>query len=332
MHAADDRRVVWVRAEPVHERLVHLERVEREVPELPERRVAGPEVVDREAHAEPPKLLQPRAGLVRIVHDGALGHFELELRGRRGRWSPSARRTSSTRPGSRSWRGETLTLTASGSPSRRGQVAASPAGRAEHPRPDRDDQAGLLGDRDEARRADRAALADAPSAAAPRPSRSCPSPARRSAGTAPRADSGRRHRAAPSPAPGDRRPRRPSTGRTARSARARSPSPGTSPGRPPGGARRGPGDRAVLTATPMLAVTTTSRPAIRNGARSASVRRSATDWASASSSTSHHQHRQLVAAQPRGRVLGPQAAIDPAAPPGPAGRRRRDGPGCRSPP
>src|SRR2546423_7880650 len=51
----DDRRVLRVRAQPVDERTVHLDRPDRGTLQVPERGVAGPEVVDAEADSEAPE-------------------------------------------------------------------------------------------------------------------------------------------------------------------------------------------------------------------------------------------------------------------------------------
>ena len=64
--------------EPGHERAVDLDRVERQVLEVRERRVAGAEVVEDEAHAVIAELAEdPDPGLG-LVHHDALGDLELE--------------------------------------------------------------------------------------------------------------------------------------------------------------------------------------------------------------------------------------------------------------
>jgi len=56
-HGADERGVGAIGADIAHERLVDLELVDREAVQIGERRVAGAEVVHRDAHAEGRELM-----------------------------------------------------------------------------------------------------------------------------------------------------------------------------------------------------------------------------------------------------------------------------------
>ena len=66
------------------ERPVHLQDVHREAAEVAERRVAGPEVVERQVHAERLELLEPRHRELRVGHQDGLRDLERE----RGRVDP----------------------------------------------------------------------------------------------------------------------------------------------------------------------------------------------------------------------------------------------------
>ena len=60
------------------EGLVDLDLVERELVQVIERRVAGAEIVERQADAELLEMLDRHAGLFRFLQQQALGDFELE--------------------------------------------------------------------------------------------------------------------------------------------------------------------------------------------------------------------------------------------------------------
>ena len=70
-----------------HERLVDLDRVEREALQVGERRMAGAEIVEREADAELAHARQHLRGIFGVLHHQRLGQFELEraARDRRAR-------------------------------------------------------------------------------------------------------------------------------------------------------------------------------------------------------------------------------------------------------
>ena len=75
-----DRRVARVGLEIGDERDVDLQRVDREVLEVRQRRVPGPEVVDRDPEALVAQLVEHAADRVEVVQQRGLGHLELEPR------------------------------------------------------------------------------------------------------------------------------------------------------------------------------------------------------------------------------------------------------------
>ena len=58
--------------------LVDLDRVEREALQIGQRRIAGAEIVERQARAEIAQARQHLRGIFGIFHHEALGHFELQ--------------------------------------------------------------------------------------------------------------------------------------------------------------------------------------------------------------------------------------------------------------
>jgi len=81
---ADDRLRIVIGIEVAHERLVDLDLVERERAQIAQRRVAGAEIVHRDAHASARSACCV-AVLVALVEQQGLGDFDLEplRRGRR---------------------------------------------------------------------------------------------------------------------------------------------------------------------------------------------------------------------------------------------------------
>ena len=74
----DDRRVLRVRAQPVDERTVHLDCFDREALQVPERRVAGPEVVDAEPDSQALERRDRAHGRLGVVHQDVLGDLEAQ--------------------------------------------------------------------------------------------------------------------------------------------------------------------------------------------------------------------------------------------------------------
>src|SRR5262249_27458757 len=75
---AGDQRALAIDVDLVDERAVDLERVDLEAAEVGERRVAGAEVVDRDAHALGAQRADHRLHLRGVAHQHALGELELE--------------------------------------------------------------------------------------------------------------------------------------------------------------------------------------------------------------------------------------------------------------
>ena len=94
--AGDDGHVVAVGVELGRERAVDLHRVDGEAPEVAERRVAGPEVVDREADAELADRVERLDRGVELVEDRVLGDLDAEA-ARVDTLLPSTSRMRSTR-------------------------------------------------------------------------------------------------------------------------------------------------------------------------------------------------------------------------------------------
>ena len=73
---AHERRVVVGEREALDELARDLQRVERQVAQVAERRVAGAEVVERELHAEVAELLQRLGAAHGVLDEQRLGHLE----------------------------------------------------------------------------------------------------------------------------------------------------------------------------------------------------------------------------------------------------------------
>ncbi len=97
---ADDHQIVVVVDHVNHEGLVDLELVQRQPLQVRERRIAGAEIVDRQADAEIVQAIEVALGAVGIEHHGALGQLEGEQAARLdlpfaragSRWSRAASR------------------------------------------------------------------------------------------------------------------------------------------------------------------------------------------------------------------------------------------------
>src|SRR4051794_10644841 len=74
----DDRGVVLLGAEPVDERAVDLDRVDRDALQARERRVAGAEVVEQDANAARPDRLEGRTRQRGVLEQHALGDLEAQ--------------------------------------------------------------------------------------------------------------------------------------------------------------------------------------------------------------------------------------------------------------
>ena len=95
LHGGPDDREVLDPVEHVrHERAVDLELLDRQPLQVGERGEPGPEVVDRQAHAEPRQAVQDGVGSTRVGDEEALGQLEPEERRR----TPNRSRRPLTRP------------------------------------------------------------------------------------------------------------------------------------------------------------------------------------------------------------------------------------------
>lgn len=68
----------FLNGEPLHERLVDLDAIDRQPYEVRKARVAGAEIVERDGHANPSygRKRARRGG--EVAHDGSLRHFDVE--------------------------------------------------------------------------------------------------------------------------------------------------------------------------------------------------------------------------------------------------------------
>ena len=78
-HRAHDRRPAGGRRDLMDERLINLEDIDRKLPQIGHARVTGPEVIDRDGHAECPQRLQHFHRRRGLSHEDALGQLELEI-------------------------------------------------------------------------------------------------------------------------------------------------------------------------------------------------------------------------------------------------------------
>ena len=227
--------------EIVDERLVDLDLVDLERPEVRERRVAGAEVVDRDAEAE---VARARAAC-RARSGSGPSAATRSARGSPSRGSSPlprgrARSRCRRRPGSRSWRAERFTAI------RRSRRAGSSRFQAASWRhavssthaPIGDDQAGVLGDRDEVERRHRAEVRVVPPQQRLEADRRRPVRGRRRAGSAARARRARARCAGRVRGGLGERCGRASRRRRSRPRRGPLPSPGTSRCRRRGAATR----------------------------------------------------------------------------------------------
>ena len=145
----DDRRILAAATQAVDERAIDLELIHRETARVAERRVSGPEVVDREANAEAAQRCDDLVGALAFEDQHALGQFEGQvLRSESGCRQCVPDVADEVRVDDLSGRhvhADRYRLR----PCRRSQPDAGAAGFAEDEAPELHDQADLLGDRDE---------------------------------------------------------------------------------------------------------------------------------------------------------------------------------------
>ena len=143
-----DGRIDRVVDDVAHEGLVDLDLVEGKARQVGERRVAGAEIVERQLDAECLQLAAHGDGFGDIVDEGALGDFQFERRGRQAalgqRGGDLGGQVGLAELAGRQVHGDMQRQQAEIEPG-----LGLPAGGAQHPVADLDDQAGFLGDRDE---------------------------------------------------------------------------------------------------------------------------------------------------------------------------------------
>src|SRR5436190_1283464 len=76
--ATDDGRNLVSVDDRADERPIDLQDVDRELPQVAERRVPGAEVVDRQPDAQATQLVQPLGSHRRVLHEHGLGHLQYE--------------------------------------------------------------------------------------------------------------------------------------------------------------------------------------------------------------------------------------------------------------
>ena len=150
---ANDRLRVVALRHVAHERAVDLDLVEREAAQIGERRVAGAEVVHRDAHAEPAQLMQRRQRVGLVLQQHRFGDLEVEPARREAGRGERAERDLHQVAALELHRRQI-----DRDADRLGPARGLRAGGAQHPLAERDDQAGLLGERDELAGRDQAAL------------------------------------------------------------------------------------------------------------------------------------------------------------------------------
>ena len=156
-HRPDDRQRARVAAEPFDERAVELDLVEGKAPERVERRIAGAEIVQRHVDAERLDLLDDLQRAVLVLDDRRFGQLQLQplrLEPLLEQDPPDQARQAPLRE---LHPREVHRDLVAGLPAR-----GVPAGAAEHPFPQRQDEAVRLGQRDELGRRDAAALGMVP--------------------------------------------------------------------------------------------------------------------------------------------------------------------------
>ena len=147
-HGVDDGRGIGRFFDRAHEAGIDLELVEREAPQIEQARIAGAEIVERKAHADRLEAKHRQFRGVEVAQQRALGELELEPVGVEIGLGQDALDHFDEVGAAELQRRDVH---------RHGQVrpgAAVEAGAPQHPLAEIDDQAGMLGDRDELRRRD----------------------------------------------------------------------------------------------------------------------------------------------------------------------------------
>jgi len=140
----DDHGRVAVTVDVLDEGTVDLDLVERERAQVAERRIAGAEVVHRDAHAERAQLVQHGDDHLVVLQQHRLGDLELEAVRRHPRGGERL-----SHHGDQPAVAELDRRKVDRDPDRRRPGRRVLAGLAQHPLAERDDQPGFFGDRDE---------------------------------------------------------------------------------------------------------------------------------------------------------------------------------------
>jgi hypothetical protein len=141
---ADDRLVLDAEIDVAHESLVDLDLVEGECPQVAQRRVPGAEIVQRDLHAKLAQGMERADIVLGLVHQDAFDDLDLQAAGGRAATQPGAPTTVATSEGFFICAGDRLTATGTSSASARLFDSL-----ADHPLPQRNDDAGLFGAGDE---------------------------------------------------------------------------------------------------------------------------------------------------------------------------------------
>jgi hypothetical protein len=147
-HRPGDPRGRRIGVDVADEAPIHLQDVERKAPQVAERRVAGAEVVERNAHTDGPQVPQACRGVLVVRQQRALGELDLEqVRTQVVVAKALGQRRVDVGPGQLD--AGHVDRDGHGIVARVQPTADLSAGGIDHPRPDGDDQPRVLGDRDE---------------------------------------------------------------------------------------------------------------------------------------------------------------------------------------
>src|SRR5690606_18277594 len=158
---ANDRRIVRVSRDILHEGTIHLQPVDRKAFEIAQARIAGSEVVDRDLHDEIVELVQHRDELRRVVHHRALGQLDLQVLRSQPGFAQHLRDGLNERTLAKLTRRDVYGDDERSEPGILPSLVLGTRG-LEHPLPDRRDEPDLFGDRNEARGLDRLFIAHTP--------------------------------------------------------------------------------------------------------------------------------------------------------------------------
>src|SRR3954471_10106250 len=145
----DDLQRLLGLADALDEAAVDLQGVDGELVQVGERRVAGAEVVEVDAHSHRPELGHVARDLRVLFHQQRLGHFQPQGARREARLAQHFRHVGEQAGALELAGAEVHAHLQRGQPRPALPLLQLPASLAQHPRADGDDQARLLGERDE---------------------------------------------------------------------------------------------------------------------------------------------------------------------------------------